>query len=50
MKKQKVDRKVEFEITELFLVVADKEWTFVGSMQRGKDEDWPKLCYRQGYC
>ncbi len=39
MKKQKGDRKVEFALTELFLVVADKERTFVGSMQRGKDED-----------
>ncbi len=32
-------KKSEFEITELFLVVADIKRTFVGSMQRGKDED-----------
>ena len=39
MKKHKGDRKAEFDITELFMVMADKERCFVGSMLRGKDEE-----------
>ena len=39
MEKNKGDKKYEFELTELFLVVADLKRTFVGSMLSGKDED-----------
>ena len=39
MEKNKGDKKYEFELTELFLVVADLKRTFVGSMRSGKDED-----------
>ncbi len=39
MKKNSGDRKKKIEITELILVVADKERCFVGLLRRGKDED-----------
>ncbi len=39
MEDNKEYKKSKFDITELFLVVADIKRTFVGSMQRGKDEE-----------